>query len=343
MAGPALTAQAVADLVGGRLVGAGTGALRAVGPLDQADGETLSFLASGRYLAAFKGSRAGAVLLREEHAAEAEGPAVRIVVPEPHKAIHLVAERLYPQEEHAPGIHPTAVLGEGVRLGAEVSLGAYVVLGRRVVLGDRVTIGPGTVVGDDVTIGAESLIDAHVTVYAGCTLGARVHLKSGAVVGGPGFGYTEGDLGHSRLLHVGSVILEDDVEIGSHTCVDRGSLGDTVVGRGTKIDNLVQVAHNVRIGARCLVAGQAGFAGSARAGQGVLIGGGAMVGGHTSIGDGARIGGGSGVTNTVPAGEAWSGLPARPHREAMRTQAATVRLAAIAAKLEKLVERAEAE
>lgn len=342
MSEPALTVQAVADLVGGRLVGAGSGTLRAVGPLDQADAHTLSFLASGRYLTAFKGSRAGAVLLKAEHAAEPGGPAVRIIVPEPHKAIHLVAERLYPQEEHTPGIHPTAVLGAGTTVGRDVSIGPYAVLGRRVVLGDRVVIGAGTVVGDDVTIGADGVLDSHVTVYSGCTLGARVLLKSGAVVGGPGFGYTEGHQGHSRLLHVGGVILEDDVELGSNTCVDRGSLGDTIIGQGTKIDNLVQVAHNVRIGARCLVAGQAGFAGSARAGQGVMVGGGAMIGGHTVVGDGARIGGGSGVTTVVPKGEAWSGLPARPHREALRTTAALGRLAAIAAKIEKLVEKDEA-
>lgn len=342
MTGPELTVQAVADLVGGRLVGAGSGTLSAVGPLDQADAHTLSFLASGRYLKAFKGSQAGAVLLKEEHAAEPEGPAVRIVVPEPHKAIHLVAERLYPQEEHAPGIHPTAVLGAGTKVGRDVSIGAYAVLGRRVDLGDRVVIGAGTVVGDDVTIGADGVLDSHVTVYSGCSLGARVLLKSGAVVGGPGFGYTEGDQGHSRLLHVGGVVLEDDVELGSNTCVDRGSLGDTIIGQGTKIDNLVQVAHNVRIGARCLVAGQAGFAGSARVGQDVMVGGGTMIGGHTTVGDGARIGGGSGVTNEVPKGEAWSGLPARPHRETLRTQAAMTRLAGIAAQLEKLVEKGEA-
>ena len=337
MTGPSLTAQTVADLVGGRLVGDGSTTLVAVGPLDRADGHTLSFLAAGRYLSAFKASTAGAVLLREEHAAEPLGPGTRIVVAEPHKAIHLVAERLYPQEEHAPGIHPTAVLGTGVDLGPEVSIGPYAVLGRRVRIGARAVIGAGCVIGDDVTLGADGVLDPHVTIYSGCTLGARVLLKSGAIVGGPGFGYTEGDEGHSRLLHVGSVIIEDDVEIGSHTCVDRGSLGDTVVGQGTKIDNLVQVAHNVRIGPHCLIAGQAGFAGSSRTGQGVLIGGGAMIGGHNSVGDGARIGGASGVTGNVPAGEAWSGMPARPHRESLRTQAALQRLAAVAVQLEKLV------
>ncbi|MEO6067511.1 MAG: UDP-3-O-(3-hydroxymyristoyl)glucosamine N-acyltransferase [Gemmatimonadota bacterium] len=337
---PALTAQEVADLVGGRLVGEGAVTLNAVGPLDRADGHTLSFLAAGRYLKAFRASTAGAVLVREEHAAEAAGPATRIVVAEPHRAIHLIASRLYPQEDHAPGIHPSAVLGEGVVLGHAVSIGPYAVLGRRVRLGARAMIGPGCIVGDDVSIGEDGVLDAHVTVYAGCTLGARVLLKSGAVVGGPGFGYTEGDEGHSRLLHVGGVILEDDVEIGSHTCVDRGSLGDTVVGQGTKIDNLVQIAHNVRIGPRCLIAGQAGFAGSARAGQGVMVGGATLILGHTTLGDGARIAGGSGVTNDVPPGEAWSGLPARPHREALRTQAALQRLAAVAVQLEKLVERA---
>jgi UDP-3-O-[3-hydroxymyristoyl] glucosamine N-acyltransferase len=333
-----LTARAVADLVGGRLIGDGARVLTAVGPLDRADAGTLSFLGSARYLKAFHASAAGAVLLREEHAGEAQGPAVRIVVTEPHRAIHQVAARLYPQEEHAPGVHPTAVLGAGVTLGAGVAIGPYAVLGQRVRVGARAIIGAGAVVGDDVEIGEDAVLDPRVTVYGGVTLGARVLLKSGAVIGGPGFGYTEGDAGHSRLLHVGAVILEDDVEIGSNTCVDRGSLGDTVVGQGTKVDNLVQVAHNVRLGPRCLVAGQAGFAGSAVVGAGVMVGGGASVTGHIRIGDRARIGGASGVTSDVPAGEAWSGMPARPHREALRTEASLRRLAAVAARLEKLVE-----
>jgi len=335
---PRLTAGAVAELVGGRLVGDGAVTLEAVGPLDRADGHTLCFLGAARYLADFRASRAGAVLIREEHAGEAEGPATRIVVADPHKAIHVIAERLYPQEEHPAGVHPTAVLGEGVALGDGVSIGPYAVIGRRTRLGARVQVGPGVVVGDDVEIGDDAVLDPHVTVYSGCRLGARVLLKAGAVLGGPGFGYTEGGEGHSRLLHVGRVILEDDVEIGSCTCVDRGSLGDTVIGRGTKIDNLVQVAHNVRIGPRCLVAGQAGFAGSARVGTGVMIGGAAMVAGHLTVGDGARVGGGSGVSVSIPPKEAWSGVPAEPHREALRTQAALRRLARIAGKLEKLVE-----
>ena len=337
MASPTLTAQAVADLVGGRVVGDGAVVLEAVGPLDRAGGRTLSFLGSSRYLKAFQASQAGAVLMREEHAAEAVGPGTRIVVADPHKAIHTVAARLYPQEEHPPGIHPTAVIGEGAVLGAGVSIGPYAVLGRRVTLGARAVVGAGAIIGDDVTVGDDGVLDAHVTVYPGCTLGARVLLKSGAVIGGPGFGYTEGDQGPSRLLHVGAVILEDDVEVGSHTCIDRGSLGDTTVGRGTKIDNLVQVAHNVRIGPRCLIAGQAGMAGSSHLGQGVLIGGGGRISGHLTVGDGARVGGGAGVTSNIPAGEAWSGYPARPHREALRTQATLQRLAAVAARLEALV------
>ena len=335
---PELSAQAVADLVGGRLVGDGKVRLKAVGPLDRADGHTLSFLGAGRYLKAFRTSTAGAVLLREEHAPEAEGPATRIVVADPHKAIHLVAEQLYPQEEHSVGIHPSAVLGTGVIVGDGVSIAPYAVIGRRVRLGARVTIGAGTVVGDDVIIGDGTVLDAHVTVYSGCRLGAHVLVKSGAVLGGPGFGYTEGDQGHSRLLHVGRVILEDEVEIGSNTCVDRGSLGDTVVGRGTKVDNLVQIAHNVRIGPRCLIAGQVGFAGSARTGQGVMIGGGSMILGHTMLGDGVRVAGGSGVSVDVPPGEAWSGIPAQPHREELRMQAGLRRLARIAGQLEKLVD-----
>lgn len=333
-----LTVAAVAELVGGRLIGAGGPAIEAVGTLDGAGPGTLAFLAGPKYLKAFRSSRAGAVLLPEAYAAEPDGPATRIVVDDPYRAIHRVAEALYPQEAVQPGVHPTAILGEGVTLGRDVTIGPYAVLGRRVRLGDRCVVGAHADVGDDVVVGDGSVLDPRVTIYPGAELGRRVVVKAGAVIGGPGFGFMDaaGAGAPDRRLHVGRCVLEDDVEVGSNATVDRGSLDDTVIGAGTKLDNLVHVAHNVRLGRRCLVAGQAGFAGSVHVGDGALVGGQVAINGHMRVGAGSRIGGASAVYGDIPPGETWSGHPARPHRELLRHLAVVNRLVRIADALERL-------
>ncbi|MFI5235011.1 MAG: UDP-3-O-(3-hydroxymyristoyl)glucosamine N-acyltransferase [Gemmatimonadales bacterium] len=332
-----LSTRAVADLVGGRLVGDGGLALSAVGTLDGAGAGTLAFLAGPKYLPAFRASRAAAVLLPEAYAAEPGGPATRIVVADPYRALQRVAEALYPQEAAEPGVHPTAIIGTGATFGREVTIGAYAVIGRRTRIGDRVVVGPHVTIGDDVTIGDETVIDPGVRVYGGAVLGRRVVLKAGAVIGGPGFGFMDAEGAPDRRLHVGRCLLEDDVEVGSNATVDRGSLGDTVIGTGTKLDNLVHVAHNVRLGRRCLVAGQTGFAGSVHLGDGVQVGGQVAINGHMSVGDRARIGGASAVYGNIPAGETWSGHPARPHRELLRHLATMNRLSKVADQLERLV------
>ncbi|HXE58302.1 MAG TPA: UDP-3-O-(3-hydroxymyristoyl)glucosamine N-acyltransferase [Gemmatimonadales bacterium] len=341
MTAPGLTAQAVADLVGGRLLGDGEVVLRRVGPLDRATGDTLSFLVSGRYLPYFRASAAGAVLLPEAFAAEPAGPATRIVVADPHRALLAAVQALFPPEPPAPGIDPTARLGPGTTFGADVTIGAYAVLGRNVRLGDRCRIGPGAVLEDGVTVGPDSVIGPRVVCCTGTRVGARVVVKAGAVLGGDGFGYVADGAGHRRLPHVGGCIIEDDVEVGSQTCIDRGSVDDTVVGRGTKIDNLVQIGHNVRIGQRCLIAGQVGIGGSARIGDDVIIAGGVGVAHHVQIGDGARVTAASGLGTDVPPGKTYGGFPAREHREFLRAQAAMYRLAPIASRLESLVTERE--
>lgn len=337
MDGRGLTAGAIAELVEGRLVGDGAVMVTSIGPLREADAATLSFLASPKYAADFRASRAGAVVVAEGLAGESGGPTCRIVVPDPYRALQRVAEALYPVDRIEPGIHATAVIGTGTTLGQGVTIGPYAVLGRGVTVGDRVVIGAHVVVGDRTRIGDDSVLDPRATVYPDSDLGRRVVLKSGAVVGGPGFGFMEGVASHDRRVHIGRCRLEDDVEVGSNSTVDRGSLDDTVVGAGTKLDNQVHVGHNVRLGKRCLVAAGVGFAGSVRVGDGVLVGGHAAVNGHLVIGDGARIGGASVVFGDVPPGETWSGHPARPHRQGLREQAMLGRLARIGARLEALV------
>jgi UDP-3-O-[3-hydroxymyristoyl] glucosamine N-acyltransferase len=185
-----------------------------------------------------------------------------------------------------------------------------------------------------VTIGEDCIVYPNVVAYAGTVLGDRVQIQSGAVLGSDGFGYVFRDGVHHKIPHVGRCILESDVEIGANTTIDRGSVGDTVIGAGTKIDNLVQVGHNVRLGRLCLVMAQVGISGSTRVGDGAVIAGQAGLAGHITIGAGARIAGQAGVFGDVPPGETWSGYPARPHRESLRAQAAARRLPALLKTLE---------
>jgi len=332
-----LTAQAVADLVGGRLLGQGAASISGVAALDRAGPGTLSFLASARYLSQFRSSRAGAVLLREEHAGEAEGPPTRIVVRDPGRAILLVIERLFPAPPVSWVVDSTARIGEGTTFAGDVSIGPHAVVGRHVRLGARCRVGPGAIIEDGVVIGDDSDIGAHAICHRGARLGQRVRLKAGAVIGADGFGFLPDRDGLNAIPHVGGCILEDDVHIGSNSCVDRGSIDDTVIGSGTKIDNLVHVAHNCRIGRGCLLMAGVGLAGSARVGDGVILAGQVGVGDHVTIGDRARVGGQAGVTGDVAPGTDVSGYPARAHREFLRGQAALYRVARIIDDLESLV------
>ncbi len=337
MTAPGLTAQAVADLVGGRLLGDGEVVLRGVGPLDRAGPETLSFATGGRYAAQLSATRAGAVLVSEALAELPSGCRARIIVADPYGAIAAALRRMFPPPAPVPGVDPTARIGPGCSLGSDVTIGPYTVLGRDVRVGDRCRIAEGVSLGDGVIVGEDSVLGPRVVCYAGTRVGKRVVLKAGAVIGGDGFGYLSGASGHTRIPHVGACILEDDVEIGSNSTVDRGSLDDTVIGRGTKLDNQVHVGHNVRIGARCLLMGGAGIAGSTRVGDGAIIAGHVGVTDHLNIGAGARIAAKSAVFGDVEPGGVISGHPARPHRQFLRAQAALYRLAPILADVERVV------
>ena len=332
-----LTAQAVADLVGGRLLGDGGVRIGAVRPLNSAGPDALSLAVSSRYAADLDNSRAGAVLVPEALAAASAGPRTRIVVSDPYGALVRVLHALYPPEPRQPGIDPTARIGAGAVLGAEVSIGPFAVLGRNVRLGARCRLAQAVSLGDGVVVGEDATMGPGVVCYAGSRIGNRVVLKAGAIVGGDGFGYLSDAKGHTRIPHVGGCILEDEVEVGSNTCIDRGSIDDTIIGRGTKLDNLVQVGHNVRIGERCLIMAGVGIAGSTRVGNDVILAGHVGVTDHLVIGDCARIAAKSAIFGDVPAGASFGGHPARPHRQFLRAQAAMYRLAPIVDELEQLV------
>jgi UDP-3-O-[3-hydroxymyristoyl] glucosamine N-acyltransferase len=332
-----LTAQAVADLVGGRLLGDGAVTIRTVRPLDRAGPEALSFAISNRYAEELRASRAGAVLVPDALADAEPGPRTRIVVRDPYAALTRVMGVLFPAAPAKPGVDATVRIGPGSVLGADVRLGPFVVLGQGVRLGDRCQLAEGVSLGDQVSVGEDTVIGPRVVCYPGSTIGSRVILKAGAVIGGDGFGYLWRTAGHTRIPHVGGCILEDEVEIGSNSCVDRGSIDDTVVGRGTKLDNLVHVGHNVRLGERCLVMAGVGIAGSTRIGNDVILAGHVGVTDHLVIGDRVRVAAKSAVFGDIPAGASFSGHPARPHRQFLRAQAALYRVAPIITELERLV------
>ena len=288
-------------------------------------------------------SAAGVVLVSAPVAALPSPAAARIVVEDPHGALLSLIPRFYRLPTRTPGVHPSAVIGIGVTLGEAPSIGAHAVIESGAVLGDRVTIGATTVVGSGVRLGDDVHLYPGVTIYANARLGNRVTIHSGVRIGGDGFGYVYRDGAHQKLPHVGGCILEDDVEVGCNSTIDRGSIDDTVIGAGTKIDNLVQVAHNVRIGRLCLLISQVGVAGSAHIEDGCVLGGQVGVAGHHTIGKGATVAAQAGVFGDVPAGETWSGYPARPHREALRAQAALFKLAGLMRRVEQMLRRSEDE
>lgn len=337
----ALTAGAISAIVSGDLRGDADAPVTGVAPLDRAGPTDLSFLAAPRYASLLALSRAGVVLIHPDLAdapGASGGPRARIIVAKPHDAMLEVLPRLYQEPARVPGVHPTARIGRGGRIGASATIEEYAVIGAGAVLGDRVWLGPHAVVGDGARIGNDTVLHAHSTIYSGAVLGARVIVQSGARVGSDGFGYVFRDGAHRRIPHVGGCIIGDDVEIGANSTIDRGSIDDTVVGAGTKIDNLVHVAHNVRIGKLCLLMAQVGIAGSSHVEDGAILAGQSGIAGHVTIGAGARVAGQAGVFGDVPAGESWSGYPARPHQESLRASSALFKLAKIIRKLERLLE-----
>ncbi|MBY0488967.1 MAG: UDP-3-O-(3-hydroxymyristoyl)glucosamine N-acyltransferase [Gemmatimonadaceae bacterium] len=337
-----ITAADVAAQVGGRLIGDGQIVVRGIAPLDRAGADELSFLAHQRYYAWFTASRAGVVLTAPAFEHAEGGPVTRIIVDKPMDALVTLLARFHRRAPRAAGVHPTAVVARSARLGEGVTIDPYAVIGEDVVLGDGCWIGDGASVGAGSVLGRDVRLFPHAVVYPFVELGDRVVLHAGAQVGREGFGFVPQPTGVARIPHVGRCVLGADVEIGANSCVDRGSVDDTIIGAGTKIDNLVQIGHNVRIGRFCFVASLTGIAGSSRIEDGVRIGGQVGIGGHLTIGAQATIAAQAGVFGDVPARETWSGYPARPHKEQLRAQAALVRLAKLIRPLERLLASHEA-
>lgn len=322
---PGYTVGELAERVGGTVEGDPERRIVSVAPPERAGPSDLAFATSPRFLRRLARGRAGAALLPPDLELERDDVSV-IRVAEPQRALAPILELLYPEPPAPVGVHPAARLGRGVELGEGVSIGAAAVLGAAVRLGAGSRIGPHCVLEDGVEVGRDCRVEAACSLLRGTRVGDRVRLGPGVRLGTEGFGYAGEGSGRVKVPQIGGCVIEDDVEIGANTTVDRGTLGDTVVGRGTKIDNLVHIGHNVRVGRNCVIVAQVGIGGSAAVGDDVVLAGQAGVADHVTIGDGARIAARAGVIGNVPAGATWSGFPARPHGEAMRASAALLRL-----------------
>ena len=280
-----------------------------VGPLAAAGPDAVSFIDNRRYVEEFERSNAGAIVLAPDLVGRAPASAALLISDDPYRAFALIAQAFYPPEHGSPEISrhahidPTAKLGSGVRVdpGAVVGPGAEI--------GDGTLVGANAVIAPGVVVGKNCVVGSNVTL-AYCLIGEAVLIHPGVRVGQDGFGFAPGAGGHQKVPQLGRVLIGDGVEIGANSAIDRGAGPDTVIGAGTKIDNLVHIAHNVEIGGNCLIAGQVGTSGSVRLDDFVMIGGQAGIGGHLHIGPGARIAAQSGVTKDVPAGQTVVGFPA---------------------------------
>lgn len=327
----------LAERVGGEVAGDAGLEVAAIRTLDEAEAGDLSFLTRPEYLPAARASRAGALLVGRRYA---ELAAVQLVVADPARALAELLDFCYPEPRPRPGVHATAVLGAGVEIDGSAHVGPFAVIGAGSRVGARAVVHAHVVIGEACEIGADAVLQPHVVLYRRVRVGAGTVVHAGAVLGADGFGYASHEGGHTKIPQVGDVDIGREVEIGALSAVDRALLGSTRVGDGTKVDNLVQVGHNVRIGRGAILCGQAGIAGSARLGDGVVLGGQAGVAGHLTVGDGVRVASKSAVYETVAAGETMAGIPAVPIAGWRRQQALVRRLAELWRRLRALERRA---
>ena len=317
------TLAELAQSLGGRVIGDPEATVRGLGTLDDAGEGQITFLANPRYAGKVATCRATAVVLPP--GAEGYGRNV-IEVANPYLAFAKLLNIFHVEPRKALGVMAGAHIGADVRLGAEVTIHPGVTVMDGVTLGDRVTIYPGVVLYAGVVVGDDVILHANVTVRERCRIGNRVTIHGGTVIGSDGFGYAPDGREWYKIPQIGIVVIEDDVEIGANAAIDRAALEVTRIGRGTKIDNLVQIAHNCVIGENCMIISQVGISGSTKIGDRVTLAGQVGVAGHLSIGDNTMVGAKSGIPGNLPANSMVSGLPAFEHRDWLKAMAVVPRL-----------------
>jgi len=333
------TVSELAAHVGGHLVGDGEVIITRVANLEAATEGEISYVENEKFLNAARRSRASCLIVPE--ASDFELPC-KIEVANPKLAFALIAEILHPPKKREPEIHASAVIAESADLALEIFIGAFVCIGERSTVGSGTQIRAGAKIGDTVRVGSDCIIHPNVFLEDGVTIGDRVILHAGVVIGADGFGYVRGDMGYHKFPQIGTVVIEDDVEIGANSCVDRGALGRTRIGRGTKLDNMVHVGHNCDIGERVVIAAQTGISGSVTIEDDCVIGGQVGFGDHIRVQSGAIIGSKAGILpGKIVRPGVWWGIPIQRLDEYKRLNAHISRLPHVREELKQLKVRIE--
>ena len=330
------TASNLAELIGGEVVGDGSVILTGIAPADGALAGDLTFAEKPAYLAAAEASHASAILVPAGFVSAAK---VLIRVKDARIGIAKVLPLFFPPEKHLTGIHASAVVDPSARIDATASVGPHCVVGAGVSMGKNSVLMGGNHIGRDSMIGDDVCLHPNVVLYDKTQIGNRVSIHAGTTIGSDGYGYVFDQGRHRKMLQIGNVVIHDDVEIGSNTSIDRGALGSTVIGQGTKIDNLVHVAHNVVMGRHCLIMGQVGFAGSTQLSDYVVIASQSGIAGHLKLGTQATIGAKSGVMRDIAPGETVLGYPAAADKQAKRQWIALSKMPEALRRLRKLERR----
>ncbi len=309
------TTSEIARQIGGEVVGNAQAILKGFAPTEQARIGDLTFAENEDYFARAEQSAATAIIADHRFSSTSK---ILIRVPNARIAFAKALTLFFPERIYAAGIHPTAVVAPGAQVDLTAHVGPHCIVGERVKIGARSVLQAGVFVGDDSKLGDEVSLFPHVTLYPRTEIGARVRIHAGTVVGSDGFGYVLDGGTHRKVPQIGNVIIGDDVELGANVAIDRGALGSTIIGKGSKIDNLVQIAHNVEIGEGSILVSQVGIAGSAKLGSYVVLAGQVGIAGHLKIGNQVTVAAKSGVMHDIPDGEKWLGIPAQPDKQTKR-------------------------
>lgn len=330
--------QEIAALIGGTVAGDGSAVIKGMKPIDEAGVHDVTFIASPKYFKMLKTTGASSIIVPP---GTVEPDKNLIIVDDPYSAFGKLLAVFYPVDHGPSGISSDAYIEEGACVSPEATIMPRAFIGRGARIEKDVVIYPGVFIGRNAVIGENSILYANVSVYAGCIIGKRVILHSGVVIGADGFGFAAPGVGNTKIPQVGIVQIDDDVELGANTTVDRATMGKTWIQRNVKVDNLVQIAHNVVIGENSAIAAQTGISGSTRVGRSVMIGGQVGIVGHISIGDHAVIAASSGIYKDIPAGFMGGGAPPLPMKEWMRVEAVKIRLPEMRSQLSKLIKQME--
>jgi UDP-3-O-[3-hydroxymyristoyl] glucosamine N-acyltransferase len=317
-----MTVKEIAQIVGGKVVGDPSTVVTGVSGIKEAKKGDLTFVANPKYLVLLKSTQASAVIISPSNSHSVNSNVTLVQVENPSLAFSKIINLIGPEPvKFEPGVHPTVIMGKNVKLGRDVSIQPYTVIEDGVVIGDNTVIGAGCYIGHYTKIGHDCFVHPHVVIRERIIIGNRVNIHSGTVIGGDGFGFATVKGVHHKIPQIGTVEIGDDVEIGANVTIDRARFEKTCIGNGVKIDNLVQIAHNVSIGDHTIIVAQVGISGSTSVGKNVIIAGQAGLIGHITVGDNAIIGGKAGVTKNVPSGTNVSGFPAREKWEDMKCYA----------------------